>query len=178
MLGLDPQAFASVRLAAIGPATAQVLTDAGLDVAVVPERYVAEALLDAIPNPAGQRFILPRAAIARDALRAGLEDAGAEVVEVPAYDTVRVTPSPAALAALDAGVDVLTFTASSTVHNFVEQIGQARAQRLAEPALVVTIGPITAETARELGLRVDVVATEYTIAGLIEAMLSAYRVEP
>lgn len=177
VLGLEPQEFASVRFAAIGPATAKVLTDAGLDVAVVPERYVAEALLDAIPHPAGQRFVLPRAAIARDALRIGLEDAGAEVVEAPAYDTVRVTPSAEALAALDTGVDVLTFTASSTVHNFVEQVGQARARRLAERALVVTIGPITAETARDLGLRVDVVATEYTIAGLIDAMLAAHRVE-
>jgi uroporphyrinogen-III synthase len=174
VLGLKPQVFASLRLAAIGPATAQTLTAAGLDVAVVPERYVAEALLDAIPDPAGQRFLLPRAAIARDALRTGLEEAGAEVVEVPAYDTVRVTPSAEDLAALDAGVDVLTFTASSTVHNFVEQVGQARAYHLAEHALVATIGPITAQTARDLGLRVDVVATEYTIAGLIEAMLSAY----
>jgi len=74
------------------------------------------------------------------------------------------------LAALQTGVDVLTFTSSSTVRNFVEQVGQTTAQALTAQARVVTIGPITAATARELGLRVDVVATVHTIAGLVEAM--------
>ena len=67
-------------------------------------------------------------------------------------------------------MDVLTFTSSSTVRNFVEQVGQSTAQALATQARVVTIGPITAATAREFGLRVDVVATEHTIAGLVDAM--------
>ena len=170
MLGLGVGAFETVRVVAIGPATAAALTTRGQQAAVVPERYVAEALLEAIPSPAGQRFLLPHADLARDTLRVGLQAAGAEVVEVPAYRTVVAEPSPEALAAVQTGVDVLTFTSSSTVRNFVEQVGQTTAQALTAQAHVVTIGPITAATARELGLRVDVVATVHTIAGLVEAM--------
>jgi uroporphyrinogen-III synthase len=172
-LGLASNAFAPLRLAAIGPATAEALTAHGLHVEVMPERYVAESLLEAIPNPAGQRFLLARADIARDALRTGLQAAGADVVEVPAYHTVRVEPSSEALAILDAGVEFLTFTASSTVYHFIDQVGIERTQALAAQALVVAIGPITAATAREQGLRVDIVATDYTMAGLVEAMLQA-----
>ena len=170
VLGLEAEAFATVRLAAVGRATAVALTARGHQAAVMPERYVAEALLEVIPHPAGQRFLLPLADLARDTLRVGLQAVGAEVVEVPAYSTVLAQPSPEALAALETGVDVLTFTSSSTVRNFVEQVGQSRAQALAAQARVVTIGPITAATAREFGLRVDVVATEHTIAGLVDAM--------
>jgi uroporphyrinogen-III synthase len=172
-LGLASDAFAPLRLAAIGPATAEALSAHGLDVQVVPERYVAESLLEAIPNPAGQRFLLARADMARDTLRTGLQAAGAEVVEVPAYHTLRVEPSSDALAVLDAGVEFVTFTASSTVHHFIEQVGIERAQALAAQARVVAIGPITAATARERGLRVDIVATDYTIAGLVDAILQA-----
>ena len=89
---------------------------------------------------------------------------------MPAYSTVVAEPSPEALAAVQSGVDVLTFTSSSTVRNFVAQVGQTTAQALAAQARVVTIGPITAATAREFGLRVDVVATDHTIAGLLEAI--------
>ncbi len=172
-LGIETQAWTPIRLAAIGPATAQAIEAQGLQVAVMPGRYVAEALVEAIPNPVGQRFLLPRADIARDALRTGLQDAGADVVEVPAYHTIRVNPTTADLAALDTGVDMLTFTSSSIVHHFLDQVGPERAQALAAHALVATIGPITADTARERGLRVDVVATEYTISGLVEAMIDA-----
>ena len=171
-LGLEARALAALCLAALGPTTAAALADHGLHAAVVPERYVAEALLAAIPHPAGQRFLLPLADLARETLRVGLQAAGAEVVEVPAYSTVLAELSPEAHTVLEHGVDVLTFTSSSTVRNFVEQVGSTMAQALAARARVVTIGPITATTARELGLRVDVVATEHTIAGLIEAMIT------
>ena len=173
VLGLDDRAFTRLQLAAIGPATAAELAARDLQSVVVPKRFVAEALLEVIPNPTGKRFLLPRAALARDALRTGLQHAGAEVVEVPAYDTILPEPSSEILAALEAGVDVLTFTASSTVRNFVAQLGQARARVLADRAQVAVIGPVTAETARHLGLRVDVVASEYTIGGLVTALVSA-----
>lgn len=173
-LGLDDRVFARLQLAAIGPATAAELTARGLQSVVVPKRFVAEALLEVIPNPAGKRFLLPRAALARDTLRTGLQHAGAQVVEVPAYDTVLPEPSSETLAELAAGVDVLTFTASSTVRNFVAQLGPTRARSLADRAQVAVIGPITAETARDLGLHVDVVASEYTIAGLVAALVDAY----
>jgi uroporphyrinogen-III synthase len=171
-LGLPASAFASVQVAAIGPATAEALRCRQIPVALVPERYVAEALLEAIPHPAGQRFLLPRAAGSRDTLRTGLAAAGAEVVEVHAYQTIPDEPSSAAFAALDTGVDVLTFTSSSTVHHFCAQMGPERARRLAAQARVVAIGPITAATARAFGLHVDAVASEYTIAGLIDALIN------
>ena len=173
VLRLESSAFAPLQLAAIGPTTADALRANHLDVAVMPERHVAEALLDAIPNPAGQRFFLPCANLARDTLRTGLQAAGAEVIAVAAYHTVRAEPSPESLTALDAGVDFLTFTSSSTVRNFIAQVGTERAQRLMQQAMVVTIGPRTTTTARELGLRVDVTATDYTIDGLVDAMVSA-----
>ena len=174
VLGLDDHVFARLQLAAIGPATAAELVARGLQSVVVPKRFVAEALLEVIPGPAGKRFLLPRAALARDTLRTGLQQAGALVIEVPAYDTVLPEPSSETLAEIEAGVDVLTFTASSTVRNFVAQLGQVRARSLADRAQVAVIGPITAETARDLGLRVDVVASEYTISGLVAALIDAY----
>jgi uroporphyrinogen-III synthase len=173
VLGLDTQAFDRARLAAIGPATAAALEARGLQVEIVPVRYVAEALLEALPAPTGQRLLLPRAAGARDILRAGLEAAGAEVVEVHAYRAVRAEPTPAALAALDAGVDILTFTSSSTVRHFAAQVGPERLRSLAARARLAVIGPVTAGTARELGLRVDIEAAEHTVAGLIDAIVAA-----
>ncbi len=172
-LGLGTADVAHLRLAAIGPATAKALTAKGLDIAIMPEHYVAESLLSAIPAPAGQRFLLARADIARDTLRTGLQAAGADVLEVPAYHTVQVEPTPEDWAGLENGVDIMTFTASSTVHHFVDQVGPERLQTLAQDALVAAIGPITAETARTLGLRVDVVADRYTIDGLVDAMVTA-----
>ena len=172
-LGLDAGVFRGLQLAAIGPATEAALAARNLQSIVVPKRFVAEALLDAIPSPAGKRFLLPRAALARETLRTGLQRAGAQVVEVPAYDTVLPQPSTKTLAELDAGIDILTFTASSTVRNFVAQLGPARARSLVSQTQVAAIGPITAATARDLGLRVDAVATDYTIAGLVTALVDA-----
>jgi len=174
-LGMRTADMAHLRLAAIGPATAKALTAKGLEIAVMPPHYVAESLLDAIPSPAGQRFFLPRADIARDALRTGLQAAAADVVEVPAYHTVQVEPTPEDWAALDDGVDIMTFTASSTVHHFLAQVGNERLQILAQHALIAAIGPITADTARSLGLRVDVVADTFTITGLVDALTAAYQ---
>ena len=173
VLGLDSSVFSGLQLAAIGPSTAAELAARGLPSVVVPKRFVAEALLEVIPEPGGKRFLLPRAALARDTLRTGLQHAGAQVVEVPAYDTILPEPSTETLAELEVGVDVLTFTASSTVRNFVAQLGQDRVHSLASRAQVAAIGPITAGTARDLGLRVDVVASDYTINGLISALVDA-----
>lgn len=169
-LGIAPEAWQTIRLAAVGPATAAALRTRGVLPAVVPDEHVAEALLAALPQPAGQRFLLALAELARDTLRTGLQAAGAEVVAVPVYNTVLAPLTPEALAELEAGVDIITFTASSTVRNFVELVGPQRALGLVAQARVVTIGPITAATVQELGLRVDVVATEYTIAGLLQAL--------
>lgn len=172
--GKDARSLGGVRLAAIGPATAAALEARGLVPDVVPGQFVAEALLGAIPNPAGQRFLLPRADIARAALREGLEAAGAEVEEVEAYRTILGQPTEAERADLiERGVDILTFTSSSTVRNFVQQLGPEVARMVAAGALVAAIGPVTAQTAREFGLRVDIEANEHTIPGLVEAIVAS-----
>ncbi len=154
------------KVAAIGPKTAEVLHSHGLAVHLVPGEYRAEAILDEIGDIAGQRILLPRADIARPALARGLRARGAQVDEVMAYRTVQAHPSPAAFEALRSGVDVLTFTSSSTVRHFV---ALTAGLDYGDP-LIACIGPVTADTAHELGLRVDIVAEEYTIDGLVRAL--------
>jgi uroporphyrinogen-III synthase len=154
------------KVAAIGPTTAGALTERGVVVDLMPDEYRAEAILDEIGDVAGQCVLLPRADIARPALAKGLRAMGAAVDEVAAYHTVPGQPSPDAFDALRAGVDVITFTSSSTVRNF---LALTKGRDYGEP-LVACIGPVTADTARESGLRVDVVAEEYTIEGLLDAL--------
>lgn len=163
-----------LRVAAIGPATAAALEEAGLTPDVVPEEFVAERIVDALGDVAGKRYFLPRAELARKALAEHLVEGGADVVEVAAYRTLPEPPSSEALAALDAGVDVLTFTSSSTVRNFVTLLG-TRAHTLARQALVACIGPITARTARTLGLPVGLTASTYTTEGLIDALIEHFK---
>jgi len=169
--GLDSRAVGHARIAAIGPATAQALADRGLRADVVPSEYVAEAVVEAmraLVSP-GERVLLPRAESARAELVRGLEALGATVDEVPIYRAaVPSEASPEVLAELREGrIDVVTFTSSSTVRNLVAMLGDASAL---ERPLIACIGPITAETAREMGLRVDVMASEYTVEGLVAAL--------
>jgi len=177
-VGSSADALRDLRVAAIGPATADaVRTELGLEASVLPEEYraerLAEAILAAEPRPSGCRVLLPRAAEAREVLPRLLEAAGASVDEVAAYHTTFADAAEAAAlrTRLDAGeIDWLTFTASSTVHGFVTAVGAD-----AGPARVAAIGPITAGTARELGLPVHVVAREFTIPGLVEALVEAEK---
>jgi uroporphyrinogen III methyltransferase/synthase len=173
----DVRELASVRLAAIGPETAAELGRRLLRPAVVPGDYRAEGLLDALAaeDLRGRRILLPRAAGARAILPDELRRRGAEVDEVLAYRTVLPSGAGVAalVAALEAGeVDAVTFTSSSTVRNFVAMLGQPALARVGAdggPA-VACIGPVTAETARELGLRVDVVPSAYTVPALASAL--------
>lgn len=169
--GLDARALGAVRVAAIGPGTAAALAERGITADLVPERFVAESLLEAFP-PAlvGDRVVLARAEQARDVLPEGLERLGYEVEVLPVYRTAVATPDPSDLERVRAGkVDALTFTSSSTVANFMTLVGPPP-----EPApLVVSIGPVTSATAREQGLAVDAEADPHTIAGLVTALLGA-----
>jgi uroporphyrinogen III methyltransferase / synthase len=175
--GRDVRELAPVRLAAIGPETAARLGDHLLRPAVLPEEYRAEGMLAALAREelGGRRVLLPRAAGARAILPDTLRARGAIVDEVAVYRAV--PPSDAETeslrAALDAdGVDALTFTSSSTVRNFALLAGGDLAARFRRPRrpLVACIGPVTAETARELGLPVDVVPDAYTIPALTAAL--------
>ncbi|MDE0115847.1 MAG: uroporphyrinogen-III C-methyltransferase [bacterium] len=164
----DARALGGVQVAAIGPGTAAALAERNVVADLVPEQYVAEALLEALSDEAGPdgpgRVLIPRAETARDVLPDGLAAAGWRVDVVPAYRTVAPDPDPDA-AALLADAEVITFTSSSTVTNFVDAYGANAA-----PQVVATIGPITTATARDRGLEVAVEATEHTVPGLVAAL--------
>ena len=169
--GLDVRALAGVRVAAIGSATAAALATRGVHADLVPERFVAEALLDAFPAPTAKsaRVLVARAEQARDVLVDGLTDRGYQVDVLTLYRTVPAQPDPAALEAVRSGtVDAVTFTSSSTVANFCDLVGLLDPQPLA-----VSIGPITSETARQRGVHIDAEAQEHTIDGLVSALLAA-----
>ena len=162
-----------LRVAAIGPATAAALAAGGMTVALVPERYVAESLLEAFPSPAvtasdgrvgAGRILLARAAIARDVLPDGLRAMGWSVDVVAAY---RAEPRT-----LDAGerasvatCDTVVFTSPSVVEAFCDQ-----PRPLPVPSTVAAIGPVTAAAARRRGLPVHVEAAEHTVAGIVAAL--------
>lgn len=170
------------QVAAIGPATAAALERAGVPVALMPDEYVAEGILDGLGMVAGQRLLLARADIARRTLAEGLRLRGAEVDEVAAYRTIPQPVAPELLAqALDeAGgerVDAITFTSSSTALGLLQGLaaaGRAPAEGLRGVALAA-IGPITAATLREHGLEPAIVALEYTISGLTTALVAYFN---
>ncbi len=173
--GLDARALAGVRIAVIGPGTSAALARRGLRADLVPERFVAEALLAAFPAPdrAGARVLLARALAARDVLPDGLTARGFLVDVLPVYRTASATPDPANLAAVEAGeFDAVTFTSSSTVTNFCAAVSP-----LPDPMpLVVSIGPVTSATAVERRLTVGVEAAEHTIDSVIDALVAALSV--
>jgi uroporphyrinogen III methyltransferase / synthase len=173
--GLDARALHTARVAAIGPATAAELETHGVQADYVPGEYVAEAVAAGLGEVRGLRVLLPRADIARPALGTLLRAGGAEVIEVTAYRTLRPEVEPGELRRTLTGVTVATFTSSSTVRNLADMAGDAGlplAEALGQ-ALVACIGPITAETAREMGLAVHLVAEEYTVDGLVQALVRA-----
>ena len=170
--GLSAQAFSAAQIAAIGPATASALYELGAQVDLIPDEYVAERILEGLGDVGGKHILLPRAELARKALAESLIAAGAIVDEVPVYHTVQPAPDRVGLQALHIGVDVITFTSSSTVRNFVALAGTQTGA-----AQIACIGPITAQTAQELGLKVDLIAKEYTIAGLVTALKEHFNVQ-
>jgi uroporphyrinogen-III synthase len=193
-LGLEPEVLRDTRIATIGPATAAALTDYGLSAALVPAEFIAESVAAALRNEAeqrgvtlaGQRVLLARAAEARQVLISELEEAGARVEVVVAYETVPVAQDDergreVITLLRQQQLDAITFTSSSTVHHFMHWLSQAApdiAILLAYPGkqparpLIACIGPITARTARDYGLEVSVEAREYTTAGLVEALIT------
>ncbi|HWH32897.1 MAG TPA: uroporphyrinogen-III C-methyltransferase [Egibacteraceae bacterium] len=169
-LGLDARAFARVRIAAVGPGTAEALAARGLRADLVPERFTTQGLAEALTaDAAPQRALLPRADIATPVLTRALEEAGWDVTEVEAYRTVRAEalPDGVAEAVLDGEIDVLAFASSSTVRNTLELLGGPPP----ESVRIASIGPVTSATCRELGLRVDAEGPTHDLDGLVEAVL-------
>jgi uroporphyrinogen III methyltransferase/synthase len=162
----DARAFGAVKVAAVGPGTASALASFGVVADLIPDDAVAQSLLTALGAGPG-RVLLPRAAAGRDVLPEGLRAAGWEVDVVEAYRTLAVQPSAAEVAAVREA-DAVTFTSPSTVTNFLAAVGSD-----VIPPVVACIGPVTASTATEAGLQVDVVAQPHTIEGLVSALVAA-----
>ena len=170
-LKLSPHALADVKIAAIGPATRAAAEQHGVKVAITPQEYVAEAVVQALkPYARGKRILLVRARVARDVIPRELRQAGARVDVVAAYETVLPADSRRKLKQLlrdpKRRPQVITFTSSSTVRNFVKLAAGAPLGGIR----FASIGPVTSATMRELGLPVSVEAAEYTMAGLVEAI--------
>lgn len=171
--GYDIRKLGAARIAAIGPETARAAEQIGLRVEFVPSRYVAEEVAAQFPEPVGgKRVLIPRAREAREVLPDLWRRQGAVVDVLPVYETLPDETGTAEVRGrLAAGeIDVVTFTASSTVRSFLAQVP---AESLGS-ARVACIGPVTAETARAGGLHVDIVADTYTVPGLVEALEKLY----
>ncbi len=179
-LGISPQQLVDhgLRVAAIGPATAQEARERlGLVADLLPERYVAESLADALQVAPGTRILLPQSAIARPVLAERLRAAGAAVTALPAYRTLLGTggdPLPEYF--WEGSVDAVTFTSASTVHQFIKRLKlENGSPGMLVDVVVACIGPVTAEAARRHDLPVKVVAREHTLEGLVEALVAYYR---
>jgi uroporphyrinogen III methyltransferase/synthase len=183
--GKDVSELDSLRVCAIGEATAARLVEAHIHVDVVPEQSRAEGVFDALEAYLGGReqfenlnFLLPRAAVARDFLPRALEAAGARCDAVEAYRTARPETTDRARAEallVGGGVDCVTFTSSSTVHNFAQLFDTRDLRPLLMGVRVACIGAVTAQTAAEYGLRADVVPAESSARALARAVADFYR---
>ena len=160
-------------IGAIGPATAAEFTQAGVRVDLLPREYVAEGLLSTLSGRdlRGKAFLIPRAKVARDVVPRVLEERGARVEVVEAYQTVAADISPEEIShLLTPPPDAITFTSSSTVTNFARLIGQERLAETLRGVAIASIGPVTSETLCQFGLTVTLEARESTIPGLVEVL--------
>ena len=163
-----------LHVAAIGPATKKAIQKRGLKVELVPDEYVAEAVVKKLKSKVkGKRVLLVRAKVARDVIPMKLRKAGADIDVVEAYETILPKASRSKLQKLIKGPrppHVITFTSSSTVRNFVALLGAAHRKKLVNIKLA-SIGPVTSSTLKELKLPVNIEAREFTMGGLIRAIV-------
>ncbi len=167
---LDARAFAGARVAAIGPGTAAALERRGIRADIVPGRFVAEGLLEALAQETVGHALVARAAEARDVLPDGLRARGAEVDVISLYETHIESLSEAQLEGI-ARADYVTFTSSSTVRNFFAAAGD----RVADGTRLVSIGPVTSEALRGHGREPHVEAAQHDIDGLVDALVDDAR---
>jgi uroporphyrinogen III methyltransferase/synthase len=172
--GSDVRALHNSKICAIGQETADSLGTYGLRPELVTSEYTAEGLANALEGweMSGMRVLVPRAEVARDALPSLLANRGAEVEILPVYRALCPPEAGNALMRLfeGEGVDVITFTSSSTAYNFVRAFPDDRLPAILGEAEIACMGPVTADTARKLGLPVSIVAREYTTRGLVQAI--------
>jgi uroporphyrinogen III methyltransferase/synthase len=171
--GGDVRDLAGLRVGAIGPATAAQLAEAGVRVDFVPTEYRAEGLLESLSNHdiQGKTFLIPRAKVARDLVPRVLKERGASVEVVEAYETLAPSLPPGEIdRLLTPRPDAITFTSSSTVSNFVKLMGEEGLREALTGIALASIGPVTSDTVRELGLDVTIEAKKSTIPGLVHAI--------
>jgi uroporphyrinogen III methyltransferase/synthase len=177
--GKDVRALSKMQTAAIGPATAEQLRKFGLYSDIVPEAYRAESVVEAFKemNLKGKKVLLPRAREARPILPVELTKMGAQVDEIPAYETLKPTENAGDLTKQleEKRVDLITFTSSSTVKNFKALLPPDSFQKLMQGVVIASIGPITTDTAKQLDFDVHISAEPFTIPGLVEAILQYYH---
>jgi len=178
-LDKEPRIVKRIKIAAIGPNTAEEVRKNGLKVNYVPKRFVAEAVVEGFPDKKlkGKRILLPRAQGAREILPKELEKLGAKVDEVVAYKTIQPKSSGLMLKGIikNKEIDIITFCSSSAVKNFckIAEKNGLSAKKVLNEFIVACIGPITAESVRKLGKEPEIIAEEYTINGLVDSILKA-----
>ena len=166
---LDARIFSNAKIAVIGSATAEKLADFGIIADLVPKEFRAESLIDALKNSvADKKILIARAEVAREILPQELEKFGANVTVAKVYKTTPENENPAEI--FQNKIDLVTFTSSSTVENFVAAVGAENLKNFKTAA----IGPITAETLKKFGVTADIVAEKFTIAGLVNAIKNFY----
>lgn len=175
-LGADIRTMRA-KLAAVGPKTAEALAEKGLQVNVLPAEFRAESLLESLKDQlrAGERVLLPRADIAREILPRQLKERGLDVTEVDTYETVIDAQNAAETIELfrEKAISIVTFTSSSTVRNFVQALAGENLAELLAGVQIACIGPVTAQTAQELGLTVDLLSKDASIESLLDVLMTS-----
>lgn len=177
--GRDYHSLHNIRIGAIGPRTAEQIERFHLPVDIIPNEFRAESMVDALEKDgiSGRRFLLPRAEKAREVLPEEIKQRGGYIDVVTAYRTSKGEGNVQEIKALFQKrlIDVVTFTSSSTVKNFVDLLSGGTLPDLIKGCVVASIGPVTAKTAASLGIKTDIMPEEYTIQGLTEAMVDYFK---
>ncbi|WP_022664569.1 uroporphyrinogen-III C-methyltransferase [Desulfospira joergensenii] len=181
-MGKDVRTLGHLKFACIGPVTKERLADFGIISDILPETFRAESVVEAFTGQdiKGKKVLLPRARLARTVLPEELAKMGALVDEVTAYETLLDDSGREPLITMlkDKEIHAVTFTSSSTVSNFMSLLTKEDGPGLLKDVSIASIGPITSDTARSLGLEPDIEADPYTIPGLVDALLDHYREKP
>ena len=172
--GKDIREFKGIKICAIGPATAKAIEDLGIRVDLLPKEYRAEAIIAGLGKNKikGKSFLLPRALKAREVLPEEIKRLGGKIDVVAAYRTIKPKEKTDGMRKMlqQKEIDVITFTSSSTVENFVSMFQKGEAPGLLEGITVACIGPITKDTASVLGIKTDIMPEKYTIPALTDAI--------
>jgi len=176
--GMDIRSLHANKICVVGPKTAEALEQFRLKADLIPSEFKAEGVLAALGDGQvkGMKFLIPRAKVARELIPEKLREKGAEVTVATAYENVRPATDVDRVRKLfeEKKIAAVTFTSSSTVHNFVEMLGQKGYIKLVDGVAVACIGPVTAKTAEEYGMKVDIMPKDYTIPALVDAMVEYY----